>query len=104
MIDLTTILEATIALAVAIITAFVIPWFKSKTTAQEREEMLAWVDIAVASAQQLFSNMDGEARLNYALMLLESKGYKVDDFVLNSALEAAVLKLHQQLEGATNDG
>ena len=98
MTNLTPILEAVIALAVAIITAFVIPWIRSRTTAQEREEMLAWVDIAVASAQQLLYDMDGKARLNFALMLLEEKGYDVDDFVLNNALEAAVLKLHQQME------
>ena len=103
MIDLTTILEAIIALAVAIITAFVIPWFKSKTTAQEREELLAWVDIAVAAAQQMYHHLDGSARLEYAMSFLKEKGYDVDDDIIRDAVEAAVLKLHQRLEGAAND-
>ena len=103
MIDLTTILEAIIAFAVAIITAFVIPWLKSKTTAEQREDLLKWVDIAVAAAQQLFHQMDGSARLEYALSLLEEKGYDVNDDIVKDAVEAAVLKLHRQLEGTTND-
>lgn len=103
MIDLTTILEAIIALAVAIITAFVIPWFRSRTTAQEREELLVWVDIAVAAAQQLFHQAEGHDRLNYALTFLEDKGFAVDEPAVRNAVEAAVLKLHQQLEGAASD-
>jgi len=103
MTDLTNILEIIIALVVAIITAFVIPWIRSRTTAQEREELLAWVDIAVAAAQQLFHQSEGHDRLNYALTFLKDKGYEVDEPAVRNAVEAAVLKLHQQLEGAAND-
>ena len=103
MTNLTPILEAVVALAVAVISAFVIPWINSKTTAQEREELLKWVDIAVAAAQQLFHQMNGAQRLDYALSFLEQQGFDVDDAAVLNAVEAAVLKLHQQLEGATND-
>ena len=104
MIDLTNIVEAVIALAVAIVTAFVIPWIAGKTNAQDREELLKWVDIAVAAAQQLFHQMNGAQRLDYALGILAQRGYDVDDNAVLSAVEAAVLKLHRQLEGAANDG
>lgn len=104
MIDLTNILEAAIALAVAIVTAFVIPWIKSRTTTEQRKELLAWVDIAVAAAQQLYHQCSGEQRLQYALALLEERGFNVNDGTVVDAVEAAVLKLHRQLEGATNDG
>ena len=104
MIDLTNILEAVVALAVAIITAFVLPWLRSKTTAEQRKELLVWVDIAVAAAQQLYHQLNGAERLAYALTILEEKGFDVDDGAVLDAVEAAVLKLHQQLEGATNDG
>ena len=103
MIDLTTILEAVIALAVAIITAFVIPWVKSKTTEQEREDLLVWVDIAVAAAQQLYHKLNGSERLEYALSMLEEKGFDVDDGAVRDAVEAAVLKLHQQITEPAND-
>lgn len=104
MIDLTNILEAVIALAVALISVFVIPWINSKTTAQEREELLKWVDIAVAAAQQLFHQLSGAERLSYALSFLAERGFDVDDAAVLNAVEAAVLKLHRQLEGEPNDG
>ena len=50
MTDLTPIFNAVIALLAALVTAFVIPWLKRKTSAQEREDLLRWVEIAVAAA------------------------------------------------------
>lgn len=102
--NLTSVLEAVIALAVSVLTVFVLPWISGKITAQEREELLNWVDIAVGAAQQLYHQLDGEARLNYALALLEEKGYDIDDNAILDAVEAAVLKLHRGLEKeAEND-
>ena len=43
MTDLTPVFNAVIALLAALVTAFVIPWIKRKTTAQDREELLRWV-------------------------------------------------------------
>lgn len=103
MTNLTPILEAVVALAVAIITAFVLPWIRSRTTTEQRKELLAWVDIAVAAAQQLYHQCSGEQRLQYALSLLEERGFNVNDGTVVDAVEAAVLKLHQQLEGTPND-
>ena len=97
MIDLTPIYNAIIALAAAFVSAFVIPWLKRKTDEQEREELLRWVEIAVAAAQQLYHQAEGSKRLAYALEFLEKKGYTIDDSVIDT-VEAAVLKLHQQLE------
>lgn len=98
--NLTTIVEVILALAVAIITVFVLPWLSANTTAREREDLLSWVDIAVAAAQQLYHQCSGEQRLDYALALLEEKGFDIDDGAVADAVEAAVLKLHQQLEAA----
>lgn len=98
--NLTTIVEAILALAVAVITVFVLPWLSANTTAREREDLLSWVDIAVAAAQQLYHQCSGEQRLDYALALLEEKGFDIDDGAVVDALEAAVLKLHQQMEAA----
>ena len=102
--DITSILEAIIALATAIITVFLLPWLSARTTAEERKELLGWVDIAVAAAQQLYHRCSGQQRLDYALSVLEERGFDVDDGVVLDAVEAAVLKLHQQLEEPANDG
>ena len=49
-IDLTSIANAVIALIAAIITAFVIPWIRSKTTAAQFERIKIWVTVAVEAA------------------------------------------------------
>jgi len=103
MTDVTSILEAVIALAVTVITVFFIPWISGRTTAQEREELVGWAEIAVAAAQQLYYQCSGSQRLDYALAFLEEKGFDIDDGVVVDAVEAAVLKLHQQLKGGCND-
>ena len=40
--DITTIIEAAAALVAAVITAVVIPYIKSRTTAQQQAEINAW--------------------------------------------------------------
>ena len=97
MIDLTPIYNAVIALAAACVSVFFIPWLRRKTDEQEREELLRWVDIAVAAAQQLYHQAEGSKRLAYALEFLEGKGYTIDDSVIDT-VEAAVLKLHEEMK------
>ena len=97
MIDLTPIINAVIALLAALATAYLIPWIKAHTTAKQREDLLVWVDIAVSAAQQLYHQADGADRLQYALEVLEAKGFDIDDVAVQDAVEAAVLKLHQGL-------
>lgn len=101
-IDITPIANALIALCAAVITVVIIPWFKAKRSTQERQELLKWVEIAVSAAQQLYHEFDGKKRKEYVLDFLESKGYSVDELEIDAAIEAAVLKLHQQLESEAN--
>lgn len=98
MIDLTPIINALIVLIAALISAFVIPWIKRKTNQQDREEMMQWIEIAVAAAQQLYHNLNGSERKDYVLQFLLSKGYDISSKEVENAIEAAVLKLHKELE------
>lgn len=104
MTDLTPIINAVIALAAALITAFVIPWIKKNTTEKDREEMLKWVEIAVMAAQQLYHQMEGEKRKEYVLKFLSEKGYDISSADVENAIEAAVLNLHRQLEAENGNG
>ena len=97
MTDLTPIFNAVIALLAALITAFVIPWLKRKTFAQEREELLRWVEIAVAAAEQMWDSTQGEAKKKAVLAFLREKGFIFSESEIDSAIEAAVLKLHHDL-------
>ena len=98
MTDLTPVINAVIALAAALMSAFVIPWLRRKTTAEDRAEMLKWVEIAVAAAQQLYHQLDGAKRKAYVLNFLSEKGYTIEGPELDAAIEAAVLRLHRELE------
>lgn len=100
MIDITNVFTAFIALLMAALSAFVIPWLRRQIAAEDMDDLMMWVDIAVAAAQQLYHQADGEKRLQHALGVLADKGFDVNDKAVRNAVEAAVLKLHQQLEGS----
>ena len=51
--NITPILEAVLALAATVFTVVVVPYIKSKTTAQQQTEINAWVRIAVSSSEAL---------------------------------------------------
>lgn len=97
MTDITPIIQAVLTLAVALITAFVIPWLKNKIGAQNMDEFMRWVQIAVAAAEQLYESTDGDEKKAYVVNFLASKGFKVDTEELDNAIEAAVLELHNAL-------
>lgn len=98
--DITPILEAVIALAAALLSVFAIPWIKNKVGAQNMDQLLAWVEIAVSAAEQLYDAAHGSEKKEYVLKFLEDKGYDVDTEEIDNAIEAAVLHLHNQLYGA----
>lgn len=52
-IDITPIVNATLALIGAGVSVFLIPWLKKQTTEAQRKELTAWVKIGVAAAEQL---------------------------------------------------
>ena len=98
--DITNVFTAFVALLMAALSAFVIPWLRRQMAAEDLDDLLVWVEIAVAAAQQLYHSCDGEKRLQHALGVLADKGFDVDDKAVRSAVEAEVLKLRRQLEGA----
>ena len=86
MFDITVIIEAVFALLAAIITAIVIPYIKSKTTASQQAEINAWVKIAVTAAEQFYTGSGrGEEKKAY--------GITVDAEKLDALIEAAVYDL-----------
>lgn len=101
--NITPVISAFIALCVALISVFVIPYIKQKTGAQGMENLLAWVSIAVQAAEQIYTAADGEKKKDYVISFLEGKGLIVDENEVDAAIEAAVLKLHTDLYGATKE-
>lgn len=88
MIDLTTIINAVIALLAAIITAFVIPWIKAKATTQQLTMIEGITRTLVFAAEQLYGNGHGEEKLNYVVRKLEEKGYTADLDMIEAQVKA----------------
>ena len=100
MTNITPIVSALIVLLFALVSVFLIPYIRSRTTASELAEIEAWVKIAVSAAEQLYTSAEGEAKKNYVLNFLTEHGYEIDFIELNNLIEAEVLRLHAELYGA----
>ncbi|MBD5383738.1 MAG: holin [Ruminococcaceae bacterium] len=95
--NITVIINAAVALIAAIVSTFLIPWIKSKTTAQQREELVAWVKIAVSAAEQIYKGSGrGADKKQYVLDFLANNGFTVDTDSVNAAIEAAVKQLNSE--------
>ena len=100
--NLTPIVQSLIAACAALITAVVIPYIRAKYANEDVNSLLAWVEIGVKAAEQLYRDTDGPLKKAYVLEFLASKGYCVDDTEVEQAVEAAVLELHSALYGVAN--
>ena len=100
MTDITPIIEAVFALIAAVITAVVIPYIRSRTTAQQRAELNAWVRIAVSAAEQLYKGSGrGAEKKEYVLNWLAAHGVIVDEGKLDALIEAAVYDINSGIFG-----
>ena len=97
--DVTKIIEAIITLLVAVITAFVIPYIKSKLSANELAEIIKWVKIAVQAAEMIYKESGmGKEKKKFVENFLTEHGIKVDIEQLDALIESAVLELKKEFE------
>ena len=61
-IDLTTIINAIIALLAALVTYRLIPWIKARTTTEQQAQLKAAIKVAVFAAEQIFGAGHGEEK------------------------------------------
>lgn len=87
--DFTAIFQAILALLGAIITYWLVPYVKSKATAQQQANVAILVRTAVAAAEQLYGAGMGKAKLDYAQAWLNERGVKYS----RAEIEAAVRDL-----------
>ncbi len=96
-IDITAIINAVIALAAAVISTFLIPCIRSKTAEGQREQLIAWVKIAVAAAEQIYVGTGrGEEKKQYVIDFLAKNGFTVNTQSVDAAIEAAVQQLNNE--------
>ena len=72
--DYTQIISAVIALISALVSAFLIPWIKTKIDADKLQTLRTYVEIGVKAAEQLYTATDGAAKKAYVVNFLAEKG------------------------------
>ena len=98
--DYTQIISPVIALISALVSAFLIPWIKTKIDADKLQTIRTYVEIGVKAAEQLYAATDGAEKKAYVINFLAEKGIKFDSEIVDKLIEAAVLQLHHELYGS----
>lgn len=93
MIDLTPILEALIGLVAALVSLYLIPWLRARTTAEQQAHIRAAVEVAVFAAEKVYGAGRGDEKLTYALAKLESMGIDIDEERVGAMIEAAIKQM-----------
>ena len=94
MVDLTQIVAAILTLIFSLVSAFLIPYIKTKVTAEQLETIKFWVNIAVEAAEMIYVGTGrGEEKKAYVVEFLNSKGFPLDTAEIDNIIEAAVLEL-----------
>lgn len=96
MADLTPIITAVLTLIFSLITAFLIPYIKAKTTDEQFNTIKLWVQVAVQAAEMLYVGSGrGEEKKQYVIEFLKSKGFTLNAEEIENLIESAVLELKQ---------
>ena len=101
MIDITQIAVGIVAIAVAVITIYVIPVIKKSVTTEKLEEITNFIEVFVGAAEQLYEKEQTAEKKEYVQNLIKEKLKKlnltIDEKELDAQIENAVLTLHNQL-------
>lgn len=95
MVDFTPLLEAVIALAFTLITAFLIPWLKTKYGTETLNKAKSFVEVAVYAAEKAYGAGNGAQKLAYVEKFLAEKKIKLDFNTLKVLVDAEIKKLEQ---------
>ena len=98
-IDITQICVAIITLVGSIITAILIPYIKTKLTAEQQKKLQTWIQIGVSAAEQLSKTgvISKDERKKYVLDFLNRNGMTADLDLIETMLEGAVYDLPSKL-------
>jgi LL-H family phage holin len=94
MVDLTQIIVAILTLVFSLISAFLIPYLKTKLGSEKLDTIKFWVNIAVEAAEMIYTGTGrGAEKKEYVVKFLNSKGFSLNPEEIENIIEAAVLEL-----------
>ena len=106
-IDITQIVVAVIGVLSAVLTAFVIPYIKSKTTINQQTNIEAFARAAVLAAQQIFGTEENQKKKDYAVQYiteqLKKYGITLDADAISTVIEAALKSIKLETNGQWNN-
>lgn len=90
------IIAALITLIGAVVTYYAIPSLKGKIAADKLVEIIKWVEIAVAAAEQMKkAGIINVPKKDFVIAFLKDKGITITDEELEALIEAAVFELNK---------
>lgn len=95
-IDLTPLAEILISLLAVLITTYLIPWIKARTTAAQQEYIRAAAHVAVYAAEKFWGAGHGDEKLEYAMKVLKKDyGITLNLNKLEAVIDAAIKEMEQ---------
>lgn len=98
-IDFTPLAEAVIAVLALVISTYLIPWIKTRLSAEQLAYARAAVDVAVYAAEKAYGAGKGEEKLKYVEDVLAARGIALDTTALASLVDSAIKKMEQAERG-----
>ena len=74
---ITKITESVLTIIVLIVSAYVIPWLKTKINDEKLNELEKFCEQAVRSAEQIYTSADWKLKKQYVLSLINEKAEKL---------------------------
>lgn len=93
-IDITKVVELLVGLCSVLITTVLIPWLKTKLSAEQEAATMTLITLAVTAAEQVYSDPQmGQEKKEFVIDWLAKRGVKLDGEKLDTMIEAAVYEL-----------
>lgn len=85
-----------ISLVGVLVGSLLIPYLKSKTTTEQQDNIIFWVDVAVNAAEQIYKEKgQGKLKKQYVLEFLTGIGLKITEEEADILIEAIVREINQ---------
>ena len=96
MIDFTPLFEAIITLLAAVITAYVVPWIKTRYSEEQLNKIKSVVEIAVYAAEKAYGAGNGDKKLEYVETVLQTYNIQVDTVRLRVLVDSVIKKMENE--------
>ena len=87
---ITKIVEAILTIVLALVSAYVIPWIRTKIGQDKMDQLTCFIDLAVHAAGQLYTPEEWERKKEYVLQLAADKALQLGLGVTEDQLDAII--------------